>query len=220
MITLKKGETEAIQIIELKGIVFDKSYSDNNSKNSMPNLKYKNGIFLEVTHMHYNNSIVSKLNKFHQKSIREQYATSTKATEAYNRIRNLTYSQNEEGQTRYQTDVKLLKSHFGLDVNDMTKKPSEFNCNSPIIICSIGNICEIIKEKGKKHNSGETDLFMFVLDDKCEIVKYLHNMRYQNGCYINFMNAILNSPFPTIYICVWDFNNQKYIIENPTLLKF
>lgn len=58
MITLKKRETEAMQILELKGIEFDKSYCDNNSKNSRPDLRYKNGRFLEVTHTHHNNSIV------------------------------------------------------------------------------------------------------------------------------------------------------------------
>ena len=219
---MKKGEAEAIQILKLKGIVFDENYCDDNSKNSMPDLRYKDGRFLEVTHTYHNNSIVIKSNKFHQKSIKEQLEISTKAGEAYDRLIRLGYPQNEEVQKRYKTDANLLKSHFGLDVNDMTKNPSEFNCDSPIIVCSTDNIIyEIIEDKGKKHSSGDTDLFVFVLEDEYESIKYLLTKgSHQNGCYTYFMNNILNSPFPTIYICVWDFDNQKYIIENPILLKF
>lgn len=218
---MKKGEAEAMQILKLKGIAFDESYCDDNSKNSMPDLRYAEGRFLEVTHTYHNNSIVTKLNKFHQKSIEEQLEISTKAEEAYDRLNRLEYPQNEEGQKLYKADAKLLKSHFGLDVRDMTKNPSEFNCDSPTIFCSYDNIIyEIVNDKGKKYSNGDTYLFVFVLDDEYESVKYLHNTGYQNGCYINFMNTILNSPFPTIYLCVWDFENQKYIIENPILLKF
>ena len=49
----KQGENEAIQILQKKGYEFDLDYKDQNSGESMPDLKYKDGRYLEVTHIEF-----------------------------------------------------------------------------------------------------------------------------------------------------------------------
>ena len=224
---MKKGESEAMQILKSKGIIFDESYCDDNSKESMPDLRYADGRFLEVTHTNHNNGIVTTPNKFNQKSIREQLKISEQAGKAYDRVNNFKYPKNEkgvitlEGKNLFQSDYKILKNHFGFDMKDTTKPTSEFNCDVPVIYCSSDNIIhEIVSDKGKKYSNRDVDLFIFILEGEYESVQYLLRTGYQNGCYMSFMHNIMCSPFQTIYLCVWDFKNQTYIITNPILLKF
>jgi len=69
---VKKGELEAKKILEKLGEQFDEDYHDDNSKSSMPDLRYKKGRYLEVTHTRHNNAIFTSANKFSNKSITEQ----------------------------------------------------------------------------------------------------------------------------------------------------
>ena len=57
-------------------------------------------------------------------------------------------------------------------------------------------------------------------DPSYKVMQKLINDGYKNGCYINFMNAMLASPFPTVYICAWDFERQAYETDTPRLTKF
>ncbi len=50
VMVMKKGEKEAATILKSLGVELDESYCDNNSEKSMPDLKYKDGRFIEVTH--------------------------------------------------------------------------------------------------------------------------------------------------------------------------
>ena len=65
-----------------------------------------------------------------------------------------------------------MKSHMGYDPTkwDFAEKLSEFDCDFPIIECSTENILREVREKGEKHKSGNTDLFIFVLEDEFRVM--------------------------------------------------
>lgn len=88
---MKKGELEAKEILEKLGEQFDEDYHDDNSKSSMPDLRYKNGRYLEVTHTRHNNAIFTSANKFSKKSITEQLEIEIKAADAIERMCNSGY---------------------------------------------------------------------------------------------------------------------------------
>lgn len=56
----KKGEAEARQILMNKGYTFDPVYHDDNSANSMPDLRFTNGQFLEITHTGHEHELEKK----------------------------------------------------------------------------------------------------------------------------------------------------------------
>ena len=62
---LKKGEQQAKLILEKKGYIFDNNYWDDNSKESMPDLRYATGNYLEVTHTKHNHIKVDIENEIH-----------------------------------------------------------------------------------------------------------------------------------------------------------
>lgn len=51
----KKSELEAITILESIGIQVDRNYYDDNSHKSMPNIRCKDGRYIEITHTFHNN---------------------------------------------------------------------------------------------------------------------------------------------------------------------
>lgn len=219
---MKKGELQAKHILQAKGFEFDGAYCDDNSEESMPDLKYKDGRFFEVTHTLHNHGNIIRPNKFWLKSTKEQLRIMKNARAAYDRIRTKDYpctfdGLTDEGLSQYRKDRKLVKQHFGLDVSDGSK--SEY-CDIPTIESSVNNIIrEVIKDKARKHPNGYTDLFIFVLEDEyycfCELIK----SKNYNIYYDTFMNYIIKSPFKCVYLCVWDFESQSYNIEKPVLIK-
>lgn len=220
---MKHGEQEAKMILERKGIVFDESYHDDNSRPSMPDFKYQGEEhYLEVTHTLHNNAIVTQINRFHRKSTSEQLIIMGEARAAYERIHSLSYPHTEEGKEQYRSDLKLVKSHMGYDPSkwSFAEKFSEFDCDSPIIECSTDNILREVQEKGQNHTSGNTDLFIFVLEDEFRVMMDLLQSGPQNGCYAAFFYPILRSPFPVVYVCAWNWEAQKYETEDPLIMKF
>lgn len=225
----KQGEIEAKQILQLKGMQFDESYCDDNSSPSMPDLKYQDGRFLEVTHTLHNNNIARFNINFLYKSINEKIKIMDRAREAHDRISKLDYPRisgklfgefTSEGKKQFDKDIKIVENHFGAYDPDL-KRCSEFNCDIPIIHSSVDNIIhEITKDKARKYPNGDTDLFIFILQGEFECLEDLLKTGTWNGCYNNFMRAIIQSPFKVIYLCVWDFRNQMYNTENPVLTKF
>lgn len=219
---MKKGEREAKQILQSKGFEFDELYIDDNSKPSMPDLRFKNGRYLEVTHTLHNHGNITHLNKYHQKSTDEQLRIAKEAKAAYDRIKTKGYPYTLDGLTteglkQYKRDRILVKEHYGLDVADGTRTEK---CDHPAIVSSVDNILrEITKDKASKHPNSDTDLFIFILEDEyrcfCELIK----SKSYNMYYDTFMNCIIKSPFKCVYLCVWDFESQSYNIENPVLIK-
>lgn len=217
---MKPGEREAKEILEKKGIVFNEEYYDDNSKKSMPDFMYRDGGFLEITHTKHNSAIVKCVNKFYQKTIDEQLEIMQQVKEACDRYRSENYSKDEkeklttEGRAQFVKDKKLLKSHYG------EKLGSEFKCNQPGIICSVDNIIrEIENDKGRKNYPSNTDLFIFALEEEVLIMLELLEQSKWNGASREIIKTVIESPFPTIYVCVWDFYNQQYEIDNPLLVR-
>ncbi len=58
-------------------------------------------------------------------------------------------------------------------------------------------------------NEGEFDSMMYLIE----------SLNY-NGNSHSFMKTIIDSPFQTIYLCVWEYERQEYILENPIMIKF
>lgn len=220
---MKQGEQQAKEILERKGIAFDETHHDDGSGFSLPDLKYLGeDRYLEVTHTLHNNAIVTKRNQYQKKSTDERLAIMEKVSAAYERIHSRSYPDTEDGRTQYQRDLKLVKSHMGYDPSKLSfeEQFSEFRCDAPIIACSTDNILREVQEKGEKHTSGNTDLFIFVLEDEFDIMMDLLKSGPQNGCYGAFFNAILRSPFPVVYVCAWSWETLTYEINNPCMMKF
>ena len=79
---------------------------------------------------------------------------------------------------------------------------------------------EISKDKGEKYPDGDVDLFIFVTDEEFRLMKELIPQRTWNGTASGFLNQILKSPFPKIYVCEWCFERQEYNTDNPQLIIF
>lgn len=217
---MKKGELDAKKILENIGIQFDENYHDDNSQNSMPDFRYKNGRYLEVTHTRHDNAIFTTANKFSEKPIKEQLEIEIKAADAIDRMCNLGYGKDNTEKKQYMEDFKLLKSHIGYDSTLFENKFDEFKCDSPMIMFSAENIMnEITKDKGKKYPNGDTDLFIFVAFDEYRCFWELLRQYEWNGCSRVAVNQIFASPFQVIYICAWDIERQEYNIQHPKIKK-
>lgn len=221
---MKKGEAEAKRILEMFGIQFDDSYQDNNVGNSMADLRYKDGRYLEVTHTRHNNGIFIHENKFAKKSFEEQMEVTQKVNKAISRINNADYEQvngklTENSSAQYKMDADLLKEHFNYDVSKVDNRAEEFKCDRPIIQYSSDNILyEIKNDKGNKYPSGDTDLFVYVTQEEYDIFcKELKQMG-KNIKSTSILKTILESPFQVIYICIWNLRKLEYKIEEPKVI--
>lgn len=222
---MKQGELEARTILEKFGIEFDNIYSDKNCGKSMPDLKYKGGGYLEVTHTRHNNAIYREARAYFKKPIEEQLKISQEVTNAIYRVHHGDYKKDDfrlsaEGLKQYKKDCKLLKEHMGYDPTSSDEPYSEFKCDIPTIQFSADNVIrEISKDKGKKYLNGGVDLFVFVTEDEYEYFFNIFQEIQWNGYANDCFRSILNSPFQVIYICVWDIVNQEYNIDSPSIRK-
>ncbi|HRU97404.1 MAG TPA: hypothetical protein P5092_08270 [Ruminococcus sp.] len=211
----KNGEKEAKEILIKKGLTFDDSYCDNNSKASMPDFMFSDGHYLEVTHTMHNNKDWTTSNKFFQKSLEERTSISEEATKAWDRLcqdnyeRDENYEYTEKGNLDRNNDKAKIKSHNGVDFD--AQKRTEFGCDLKGMSFSPDNVLnEILIDKGKKYPNGDVDLFIFVIDEEMNSV--LNHKEY-------FLNKASISPFKTVYLCVWDMKNNHYEINNPKIVK-
>lgn len=222
---MKQGEKQAMKILEHKRIVFDTSYRDNNQTNSMPDLKYLNGGYLEVTHTKHNHSVYLKQNQYFQK-IEEQDTNTQEFERASQRLWEDDYEKEdgeltEDSKKQYLKDFDICKQFLGWNSKEK-QFGSEFQSTLPVAEMSPDNILqEIVDDKGSKYKDRNIDLFIFVTQEEYNSMMWLISTAEQNnGTAISFLRCIYNSPFPLIYICVWDLMSQKYNLKNPTLLKF
>lgn len=233
----KKGEQEAITILGNLGIEVDKSYYDDNSRKSMPDIKSKDGRYIEITHTFHNNAIPKGISKFDRLKSDEDWSgytqrhlkVETECSCALDRVRKGDYERDDgwkltsAGQAQFKKDAKLLKEHMGYDVTEMdfAKRFSEFKCDHPSIYFSPDNILrEITKDKGKKYPNGDVDLFIFVTDKEFQLMKDLIQQGTRNGTTSGFLSQILKSPFQQIYVCEWCFERQEYNTDTPQIIIF
>ena len=219
---MKPGEIEAKLILKHLGISFDSLYYDRNLGHSMADLKTTDGRYIEVTHTNHNKQIVIAGNKFSKMSVSERISKMEDAHEAYIRLQQKDYEKDSTGEltqtalSQCKKDVKLIESHYGIASNG---ESTEFKCDLPVIEHSVDNILhEIVEDKGKKYTDGKTDLFIFVTEDEYRIFTQLLSEKGWNGYFGVFTQKISNTSFKTIYICAWEFETQKYITEDSTLI--
>lgn len=216
----KKGEKEARELLERKGIKFDNSYYDDNVGESKADLRYENGRFLEVTHTRHNNSIYYSPNKFSKKQLNEKIQLLHKISNAYDRIKKLDYIKTADGIKEFNADCQLIKNYSGCNVSSTGIEYDEFKCDAPTIQYSADNIIkEIIDDKAHKYPNGDTDLFIFVTEEEYDIfdemLKEISYNRYSANC----IKKIFKSPFQNVYICIWDNRNNRYEINTPVMMK-
>lgn len=213
----KQGEQEAMEILKAKGYIFDELHVDDGRKKSLPDLRFADGRYLEVTHTYHNNGIVKNPQhiKFNLKSIAERRDISQEAWKAWERIHEGKYG----GSADYLSDIKAVQRHFGA-IDPLTGYSSEFHCDLPVIVASSDNVLREIEEKAKRHSSGDVDLFIFVLEEELNCVLHLIETRAYNGAADRFMRIVCDSPFHVIYLCQWDFDRQHYEINNPHMVVF
>lgn len=225
----KQGEDNALKILKSKGIEFNEAhFDDGQAGHSLPDLQYVDGRYLEVTHTLHNHKLTKpELRDYYRKSIQEQCDIAQKASEAYKRIQNRDYptkpgitgALTEKGLEQFSRDKKVVDHFFG-EMDERTGKRSEFKCDMPIVEFSADNILREIQEKSKKHSNEKTDLFIFVTEDEYESMMHLIETHKYNASYCSFMQEIKNSLFKTIYVCIWMFEEQRYVVDNPTVMKF
>lgn len=233
----KKGENEAVIILESIGIKIEKNYLDDNSRASMPDLKCENGRYIEVTHTKHNNFLFTGISKYDQlrpgengdEWIQRHLDKELECSDAIDRTGKMDYDCDEDGnltdkaKEQYLKDCKLLKSHMGFDPTEVNsqKQFSEFKCDRPIISFSVDNILyEIKNDKGGKQYGVDTDLFIFATEQEYDTMNKLIGESDWNGAAQEFLNEIINSKFSVIYVCSWDIENQEYNISNPQVVRF
>lgn len=225
----KQGEENALKILKSKGISFNEEHIDNGQAGqSVPDLQYSNGRYLEVTHTLHDHKLTKpEMRDYNKKTIQEQCGIAQKASNAYKRIRNRDYptepgikgTLTQDGLNQFSRDKKVVERFFGKK-DERTGKRSEFKCDMPIVEFSSENILREIQEKGKKYSNEITDLFIFVTEDEYKSMMHLIETQKYNASYCSFMQMISSSPFKTIYVCIWMFEEQRYDVDNPTIMKF
>ena len=225
----KQGEDEALQILKTKGIEFNEDHFDKGQAgHSLPDLQYADGRYLEVTHTLHDNKLSDPLSrKFSHFPTNKQNEIINGVTEALTRIRNRDYptesgimgALTEEGLEQFSRDKELVDQHFG-KYDELTGKRSEFKCNMPIVEHSSDNILREIKEKSDKYSGIDIDLFIFVTQEEFESMMHLIETQKYNASYSSFMQTIYNSPFKTVYVCIWMFEEQLHVVNNPTIMEY
>lgn len=232
----KQGEKEAKIILETLGYVFDDEYYDDNSQKSMPDLKTVDGKNFEITHTYHNNKAVGCNTKYYNlldgetdaEMFKRHSVIEIECGKAIERIRNGLYERNIEGKitnsglAQYNKDCTFIKNHLGYDYKkmDFEERYSEFNCDRPSFHHSIENISKKVIEKGKKHSSGNTDLFIFSTQDEFRLMQECLPQANINVFARSFVSTLYNSPFNNIFVCPWDFIRQVYITDAPTIYRF
>lgn len=219
---MKQGEAEAQLILTRIGIDFDTSYCDDNSKESMPDLRTSIGRFIEVTHTFHNQDAVSGGNKYKKLSQEKKNKRMAEAYEAYQRIKNKDYEIGSDFQLtdsaliKYQHDIKIVRDYYG---SDCCGNFSEFKCDLPIVEHSVNNVLQEIKDKGAKHTDVHTDLFIFATNDEYRLLLGLTEEKW-NSAYSQLFDTISMAPFHTIYVCSWNLEMREYYTCDSTMIVF
>ena len=216
-IKAKAGENEALEILKKKGMQFLESYRDDGTENGMPDYMFDTGEYLEVTHTDHNIHDWQYPNRFAKKSFDERLQIAESAQLAYERLQNNDYetdatgSYTQDGQKRYDDDVSLVNSHYGYD--PVSHSHSERRADIKACQFSIMSIIDTINVKAAKHpNAQKKNVHLFIYITKDEYGAFCGDIQ-------NFIDKAKHSPFEVIYLCVWDLLNNKYEIDNPTLVR-
>lgn len=247
----KNGELYAKKILEnVKGLQFDSSYHDDNSKDHMPDFRLINGDYIEVTHTNHNmkpnrdtefhgdKSLLlpkekqekmseAEIENFHKNAIQKACQNEIEITNVEKRhstddyeTEPLTGEYTESGKEQQEKDCKLLKKTYG--INEETGCfGSEYKADRPIISYSIKNIIrKITVDKRKKYEVGNNSVYLFIFITTEEMNLLERGEEEFLIDYYFLIDAIHESQFKNVFICEWDFDNNKYNLNNPKLLIF
>lgn len=246
----KNGELYAKKILEnVKGLQFDDSYHDDNSKDHMPDFRLINGDYIEITHTNHNMNpnrdiefhgdkslLLPKekqekmgeedIENFNKNAIQKAYRNEIEITNAEKRYSTGDYDSDlstgeytEKGKSQQKEDCKLLKKTYG--INEKTGCfGSEFKADRPITTCSIDNIIHKIVDKSKKYEVGNNNVYLFIFVTSEEMNLLERGEKEFLTDYYSLVDAIHESQFKNVFICEWDFDNNKYNLNNPKLLIF
>ncbi len=220
---MKSGENEAKRVLERIGAKFDEHYCDDNTSRGMPDFRYVDGRFLEVTHTYHNHKNMTELNNYQLMSFEDKYQIEMKAAEAYRRIREDSYPYDDcyklsrTGKQQLKRDIKTVRNHYGIDLRDGTSH--EDHCDIPIVHESADNVIREVHDKGRVHSGKDIDLFIFVTEGEQNSVLFYIKTKEQNGCAIEFLREIYYSPFKRIFLCEWNLRKREYI-TTPMLITF
>lgn len=220
---MKSGENEAKRVLERIGAKFDEHYCDDNTSRGMPDFRYVDGRFLEVTHTFHNHQNMTAPNQYQLKPLDVKFQIELDAAEAYQRIREDRYPYDDsyeltpEGKQQLKRDIKTVRNHYGIDLRDGTHH--EECCDIPVVHESADNVLREVREKGRIHFGKDIDLFIYVTEGELNSVLFYIKTKEQNGCAIEFLREIYYSPFKRIFLCEWNLQKQEYV-ATPMLITF
>lgn len=234
----------------VKGLQFDSSYHDDNSEEHMPDFRLVNGDYIEVTHTNHNmepdrdikfrgdkSLLLSKdrkekmseeeIDNFHKKATQKDCRRVIKVTSAIKRhstgdyeVDPVTGEYTEKGKKQQKEDFKLLKKTFGIN-KETGCFGSECKADRPIKTDSIDNIIhKIVVDKSKKYEVGNNSVYLFIFVTFEEMNLLEKGEEEFLTDYYFLIDAIHKSQFKNVFICEWDFDNNKYNLDNPKLLVF
>lgn len=195
----KAGELEALITMEKLG--FKITYNDDNSREGMPDFRFEDGHYLEVTHT--NHRMNREPNKYSKLSLDDQMKIMKKAEDAKKKLKHISCYVDKPDEFR-----KTVIGHFGKLTNHCSEKDKNKTADVNCEIYTVDNIINKVIEKSEKHHEG-TDLFLFVDNDEYEIL--LNSMTDRHKCgYDELKESFNKSVFGTLYIYPWDSTSQDY----------
>ena len=234
----------------VKGLQFDSSYHDDNSEAHMPDFRLINGDYIEVTHTNHNMNpnrniefhgdeslrlpkekqekmSEAEIENFYKNAIQKACQSEIETTNAEKRHSTgdyetdpLTGEYTESGKEQQKEDCKLLEKTYGIN-KEKGCFGSEFKADRPITTYSIDNIIhKITVDKSKKYEVGNNSVYLFIFITSEEMDLLEKGEKESLTPYYSLLNIINKSQFKNVFICEWDFDNNKYNLDNPKLLVF
>jgi hypothetical protein len=205
---MKKTEKIAKTILEKRGKVFDGTYFDDGSSESMPDLKYANGRFVEITQTNHNNGLFCDDEDAHKRAMKRQKSLDKLDPEAYRRYMTNDYPDGC-GHSR-SSDEKILKETYGWNKDTQTFG-SEFGSLLPVVEYSVDIISKVIKRKHKKHKKHkDIELFVFVTEEEFDMFEEVIENSQWNSTDKKILEEICSTCFRKIYISVYNLEKQDY----------
>ena len=207
---MKKTEKIAKAILEKRGKVFDGTYFDDGSSESMPDLRYANGRFVEITQTNHNNGLFcddEDTEKAYKKEMKRQEVLDKLDLGAYRRYMTNDYPDGC-GHSR-SSDEKILREAYGWNKDTQTFG-SEFGSLLSTIEYSIQNISKVIKRKHEKHKRKNIELFVFVTEEEFDLFEKVIENSQWNPIDKKLLEEIYDTCFKKIYLSVYNLEKQDY----------
>lgn len=209
---MKKTEKIAKAILEKRGKVFNDTYFDDGSSESMPDLRYANGGFVEITQTNHNNGLFcddEDTEKAYKKEMKRQEVLDKLDLGAYRRYKTNDYPDGCGHHSR-SSDEKILREAYGWNKDTQTFG-SEFGSLLSVAEFSVDNISKVINRKHKKHKKHkDIELFVFVAEEEFDMFEEVNKNSQWSSMDKNFLEEIYDTCFKKIYLSVYNLEKQDY----------